>query len=215
MAHLGDRQVGVRPPRAARPLDDRGRPLGGFIRRHAEADEAGRELREDVGSDHPKNVVLSAGKCNIKLHDWHRRVAATILPTRSGLKRHSDGFRYDHEKTTGRITMHRVSLTVACCRIRACRGARACAGAAGRKERLDGDGDGHHPGHDRAVHPGWLQGFRHGGGQGRQCRSLAARRRHQSAHHGIQPHEGLHLAHPRPDLAGIHEADLRIRPTPT
>ena len=45
------------------------------------------------------------------------------------------------------------------------------------------------------------------GGQGRQCRGLAARRRHQSPHHGIQPHEGLHLAHPQPDLAGIHEAD--------
>ena len=45
--------------------------------------------------------------------------------------------------------------------------------------------------------------------------ALGSRRRHQSPHHGIQPAEGLHLAHPRPDLAGIHEADRRIPRTPT
>ena len=38
---------------------------------------------------------------------------------------------------------------------------------------------------------------------------------------GTNPHtmefgaaEGLHLAHPRPDLAGVHEADSPIPPTP-
>lgn len=71
-------------------------------------------------------------------------------------------------------------------------GSSSCASASSGKERLDGDGAGHHRRCGRGMRQDLVPGQRGRRRQGGATRCGAARRRHCAAHHRVRPPEGLH-----------------------